>query len=444
MTYENIKSILLFLLVGISVLLTWGIWTYQPNYESMEKSYTVEKVAISAKREVDEIIKPDRIIYHYENEQNFGTISPSEMDRILGEIRKWNFNDFEDISTEVRNYSAFIHRGGSAIIEFPDSVPMDLYKTVIDVTDSKLPNFNFDKIVIDVGNIQKEDGFVYFISTKNYEVFKSRVPASFVHNFKNGAFKNAEFSSNFRAYIPFKVNNDLMFFLPQDETIMQRHQYLVTPLDSEKYKNALFKDPSVVQKNDRPSGEEYTNGSSLMRVYYDRNILSYVNPAEMNDNNFISKNLLRRSIDFVNEHGGWTNSYRFVEMDEGNHKVLFRYYDEKGYPVFSEDGISEIRESWGQNEIKEYVRSNFLRGLKMGTEEMTLSSGEAIIEFLSKNSGINLGELQNIVIGYKMRKDSQTRVLYLEPSWYYQYRNHWSQISIEDIRGELNYGLEQN
>jgi len=443
MTYENIKSVILFLLVGFSVLLTWSIWSYQPNYESIEKSNTVEKVAISAKKEVDQIIKPDRIIYHYENEQYFGTILPAEIDRTLSEIRKWNFNDFEDISNEIRNYSTFIHKVGNAVIEFPDSVPIELYKTVIDVKDSKLPNFFFDQIVIDVENIQKEVGFVYFISTENHEAYKSRVPASFVHNFSNGSFKNAEFSKSFKNYIPFKVNNDLVFFLPQDETVMVRYQQLATPLDSEKYKNALFKDPSVVQKNTKSSGVEYTNGSSLMRVYYDKNILSYVNPAEINDNTFMSKNLLKRSIDFVNEHGGWTSSYRFVEMDEWKHKVLFRLYDDKGYPIFSEDsGISEISETWGQSEIKEYLRSDFSLGLRMEPIETTLSSGEEIIDYLSTDAGIELGELQNIVIGYKMKKDSQTRIVYLEPSWYYQYRNHWNQISIEDIKGDLNHGLE--
>lgn len=445
MTYENIKSIILVLLVSFSVLLTWSIWTYQPNYELMEKSNTVEKVAISAKKEVDQIIKPDRIIFHYDKDKHVGTIVPSEIDRMLGEIRKWNFSDFENISGEIRNYPSFIHKESNAVILFPDSIPMDLYKTVIDVKDSKLPNFYFDRIVIDVENVQREDGFVYFVSMENYEVYRSRVPASFVHNFRNGTFKNAELSSNFTTYIPFKVNNELTLFLKENESTMLRHQYLANPLDSEKFKKALFKDPSVVQKNYKSTGEEYTNGSSLMRVYYDKNTLSYINPAKMNETNFISKSLLKRSIDFVNEHGGWTDNYRFADMNEMNHSVTFRLYDEKGYPIFSErSGISEIKQTFGQSEIKEYLRSNFSLGLRMEPSETILSSGEEVIEHLKRMPGIEVSKLQNVMIGYSMTKDAQTRIVYLEPTWYYQYNQQWNQISMEDIRGEIEYGLEQN
>ena len=41
MTYENIKTTILTFLVLLSGLLTWNIWTYQPNYESMENQKTV-------------------------------------------------------------------------------------------------------------------------------------------------------------------------------------------------------------------------------------------------------------------------------------------------------------------------------------------------------------------------------------------------------------------
>ncbi len=445
MTYENIKSIILALLVSSSVLLTWSIWTYQPNYEMMEKSNTVEKVAISSKKEIDQIIKPDRIIFHYDNDKHVGTIKPTEIDRMLSEIRKWNFSDFENISSEIKNYPSFIHKEGHAVIQFPDSIPMDLYKSVIDVKDSKLPNFYFDQIVVDVENVQREDGFVYFVSMGNYEVYRSRVPASFVHNFRNGIFKSAEYNISFTAYIPFKVNNELTLFLEKEESKMQRHQYIANPLDSEKFKNALFKDPSVVQKSKKSTGEEYTNGSSLMRVYYDKNTLSYINPAKMNEMNFISKNLLKRSIDFVNEHGGWTNSFRFADIDETNHSVIFRLYDDKGYPVFSErSGISEIKETWGQSEIKEYLRSNFSLGLRMESTETILSSGEKVMDYLKRMEYIDVSKLQNVRIGYSMTKDAQTRIVYLEPTWYYQYNQQWNQISNEDIRGGIGNGLEQN
>lgn len=442
MTYENIKSVILVLLVSFSVFLTWSIWTYKPNYELMEKPNTVEKVVISAKKDVEQIIKPDRIYYHYDKEKHFGTVNPNEITKTLNEISKWNFADFENVSDQIKNYSSFTHANGNAVILFPDSIPIELYKTIIDVKDSKLPQFYFDRIVIDSVDTAKDQGLVYFISTKHKQAYRSHVPVSFVQSFRNSYYKNAEFSTNFVKYMPFKISNEHVIYLSTEESKMLRYQLIAANLESEKFKNALFKDPSVVQKNYQPYGEEYTNGSSLMRVNTDKSTLSYVNPAEINESNYFSKNLLKRGIDFVNEHGGWTGNYRFVEMDEKKQTVLFRLYDDKGYPVFSENsGISEISQIWGQNNINQYLRSNFSLGLRMETTETILPSGQDIIKYLETKEDFDLNNLQDVVLGYTMTKQSQTRSVYLEPSWYYKYNNTWKQIAIEDAGGDV-HGLE--
>ncbi|MBS4189860.1 hypothetical protein KHA94_06540 [Bacillus sp. FJAT-49705] len=440
MTYENIKSLILVILVGFSVLLTWSIWTYQPNYEIMEKAKTVQEVEISAPKDAKEIIKPDRIYYHYDKDRHYGTIDPNEIEKVMAEISRWDFSDFVNISSQIKNYSSFIHNPGNAVILFPDSIPTEFFRTIINTKEKKIPEFYFDRIVIDLEEVQKDHGFVYFVSTENEEVYRSHVSASFVHNFRNSFFKNAEYSLKYAKYFPYKTGNDRILFLPVEETKMQRYQYLSTPLDSEKFMNALFKNPSVVQKNHPTSGEEYTNGSSLMRVNDDESTLQYINPVENNESSFISNNLLKRSIDFINEHGGWTDNYRFVSMDELNHQVLFRLYDDKGYPVFSEEsGISEISQTWGQNEIYKYFRSNFSIGSRVEASEMTLSSGEEVIQFL-ESEGYNMDNLEDLVLGYTMEKNA--RILYLEPSWYYRYNHTWSKLSMNEIEGGPNHGLE--
>lgn len=440
MTYENIKSLILVILVCFSVFLTWSIWTYQPNLETMEKTKTVQEVAISAKKDAEEIVKPDRILYHYSKDKHFGTTSTEEIDKIIAEISRWSFTDFANVSNEVRNLPSFIHNTGNAVILFPDSIPIDFYRTIIDMKEKKIPNFYFDRIIIDTEGIQKDQGFVYFVSTEKNQVYRSQVPASFVQNFKNGFFHNAEYSLQYVKYFPYKGFNNLVLFLPEEETKMLQYQFLSTPIDSEKFKNALFKVPSVVQKNSHSTIEEYTNGSSLMRVNHDRNTLSYVNPVGRSDSQLTSKGLLKRSIDFVNEHGGWTDNYRFVEMDESNHQVLFRLYDDKGYPIFSEgSGISEIREKWGQSDIYQYFRNNFLIGFPMEPTETKLPSGQEIIQFLEQK-GLEMDKLQDMTLGYSMEKDS--RLVYLEPSWFYRYNGSWIRISMDEPLGGANRGLE--
>ena len=74
--------------------------------------------------------------------------------------------------------------------------------------------------------------------------------------------------------------------------------------------------------------------------------------------------LLQKSINFVNNHGGWTDNYRFVGLDKGRRTVHFRIYGPDGYPVFGENNpISKIEIDWAATEVSKYLRNNFSLGL---------------------------------------------------------------------------------
>jgi regulatory protein YycH of two-component signal transduction system YycFG len=62
MRYETIKTAILSILVLLSILLTWNLWTYQPNYATMEKNNTVAEVTMSEKQEVKKIVRPDMVL----------------------------------------------------------------------------------------------------------------------------------------------------------------------------------------------------------------------------------------------------------------------------------------------------------------------------------------------------------------------------------------------
>lgn len=71
MTYENIKSLVLLLLVLASGALTWSLWTYQPQLDFPDKKY-VHEVSISDQEEPVDLIKPTRILFHID-EIHYGT-----------------------------------------------------------------------------------------------------------------------------------------------------------------------------------------------------------------------------------------------------------------------------------------------------------------------------------------------------------------------------------
>jgi regulatory protein YycH of two-component signal transduction system YycFG len=440
MRYENIKSTILTLLVLVSIVLTWNLWTYQPNYETMENSNTVAEVTLSEKQEVQKIIRPDQVLFHQKG-QHYGTTNSNELDRIIKEFGKWTFYDVKNYSDRVANIKELTHGNGKTEVVFPGDVPIELYRGVLKFQEKKIPSFNFNRIIIDVENSEKENGIVYFVSSDYQQVYVSHISPANLADFTRDIYKSA---AQFPRYFSFEASEKRTLFLPEGETEMLAYKYLPVTLNSDEFKEALFKDPSFVQNSFISQTEEYTNGFSKMTVNYDSNVLLYVNPTSENNYEETSYDLVKRSIDFVNEHGGWTDPYRFVSKSEINHSVTFRLYSMDGYPVFNEKGTSEITEVWGRDEINKYIRPNIALELPLTSEmqKVTRPSGHKALEYLQSRKNFNPALLEQLILGYRMERDSdENRLILLEPTWYYRYDKTWGQITMDDLGG-LKHGLE--
>jgi regulatory protein YycH of two-component signal transduction system YycFG len=440
MRYENIKSWILTFLVLVSILLTWNLWTYQPNYETMENSNYVKEVTVSEKQEVQKIIRPDQVFYHIKG-QHYGTNNTDEIEKVIKELSSWAFFDVKKYTNEVKNIKELIHGSGNTEIIFPGEVPIELYQSVLNIEGKKIPSFNFNRMIINVGNSEKENGIVYFVSTEHQQVYISHISSANLSEFNRNYYKKA---AHYPRYFAYETTAWRTIFLPETETEMTTYKYLPVNLDSEEFKSALFSDPSFVQKSSVPPVEEFTNDSSKMTVNSESNVLRYVNPTV--EENYVSSSydLVKRSIDFVNEHGGWTDPYRYVYKNEYTHSVTFRLYSMDGYPVLNENGISEINEVWGRDEINKYIRPNIELELPLTTEmkKVTQPSGYDALKFIQSKKNFKPSLLEEMVLGYRMERDSaENKLILLEPAWFYLYGEMWEQITMEDLGG-LQHGLE--
>jgi regulatory protein YycH of two-component signal transduction system YycFG len=440
MKYENIKSIILTVLILISIVLTWSLWTFQPNYDTMESSNYVAEISVSEKQELHKIIRPDLALFHIKD-RHHGTTNSEDLSKIMKEVRSWSFYDVKNVSDRVDNMKDLMHGSGNVEIVFPGEIPIELYRGVLKIEEKKIPSFNFNRIIINVDHVDKENGTVYFVSTESNQVYMSHISTPYINEFNRSHFKNAD---AFPRYFPFEATSQRTVFIPEGEQEMLVYKYLPAVLNSEEFKEALFNDPSFVQKSPVPNGEEYTDVSSKMTIDDESNMLLYVNPTVESKYYASTYDLVKRSIDFINEHGGWTDPYRYVAKDEYKQSVTFRLYSLDGIPVFNERGLSEIEEVWGRDEISKYERPNISLELPLLSEMQytTLPSGSSVLEFLQSRSDFKSELLERLILGYRMERDKDAnQVILLEPAWFYLYDQSWGQITDEDLGGLLR-GLE--
>ena len=176
-----------------------------------------------------------------------------------------------------------------------------------------------------------------------------------VAKFQNDFAKPA---SNYSVYFPYEISGKRVLYMPKNPSKMVGYKYFYNEINPEKFKNALFSDPSFVKKDILSDGEEYTDGSRLMNVDANKKMITYVDPAEESESVRASSDLIKQSIEFVNAHGGWTDHYRYFNVTNVDQQVNYRLFMQ-GIPVFNEDGTAEILQYWGQEKIYQYIPTTY-------------------------------------------------------------------------------------
>lgn len=442
MKYEAGKSIVLSILVIISIVLTWTLWTYSPKYDEIENSDYFIDVPISNKKENTSLIKPSKILFHKSN-VNYGTVDELEINKIMKEIKKWEFYDLRNKSLTIskEDYIRQLAYSGSVEVEFPDDIPLNLFDSIIQIDDRNLPEVSFNRIIFNINENQDNEGIIHFISKNNQVIYEGRVKGEYVRSFERNYY---HLSSQYPKYKAFIITDTKSIYLPEQPTTISRVQYYTDTIEPEMFKNALFTNPNFVKKDEFTYGDVYTDGSRLLRVDPSKKLIRYVNPIGREEISPANVDLIQDSIDFINDHSGWTDKYRFFSWNKYEQKTVFRLYF-KNIPIFNVNGLTEIEQVWGKNEVTRYQRPLLKLELPVDIVEIKLPSGYEVYNTLKDNPNLNLDLIGDVSIGYELKEDpTRSKVVILEPIWSYLYDGSWKKVEFpqqNDLGGNES-GLE--
>ena len=415
---EPIKSLILFFLVLMSLVLTFMIWSYKPDYPLTEDPQ-VDGILMGDTKNMSSIIKPYRMLFS--TEEGFsGTVPTTAIDPVIqyfNGLKPKNFTFVnDDLSAEKVN--EMIRVPNRMTMFFQSDIPLQTFQRVISVEETEFNEAVFNRLILDWNTVNEtQQAQVFFVSTNNKTVYRMDIEIEDIDEFNELFIVQPK--SYVEEYVEKLRENNLSLYLvntPLDEI---QYTYYTFELRAELLKNLLFEDTSIVGKTVEESEETYTDSMSLLTLNTQTKTMNYADPEVESIAAISPYNLLLYTFDFINGHGGFTDDYRFASMNLQKHIVEYQLYLQ-GYPVFSSTTSTRISTTWEENRIHHYRRPYYLLDFNIDNEitGKQLDSGVDIVQYIEKHTELDLSKIDDIVVGYDLIQNPDSRLFRLEPSWF--------------------------
>lgn len=441
MNMETAKSFILVVMIGISIILSYTLWNYQPSSSQTIGGEVVENELDvgGAEKSKRNLIKPSDIIFHTD-EGDYGFKNKTEQDRFFEKMQESVITDYAEYDSETSE----IERSSENIeIIFPDELPMEVLNALFTFgrDDIEFPSWSLKRIFIsyihDSKSLQIE-----FISDEPDEHAAALITDAEIYE-EFWSTLNELDENMLTEYLVINPDANPVYF-PAGK--IELPIYSITPkqIKPSLFVNILFTNPSVVRETrSQTIGEVYFTDNRQMSIFQDGMRMEYVShvasTAEETDHILTEMNVLDRAILSINNHRGWTQDYRLESLSTDPNQVMFRmYYD--GYPTFNRNKLATIEQRWEaqQNSVQltEYNRPlHLFETTFVLRRDDNLPAGESILAYLEMNPDISLENIQDITIGYEMnhiREDQSNEFIEMSPSWYKKENNNWQRIMITD------------
>jgi len=439
---ESVKSLILLLLVLLSVILSFSIWNFMPGYETIDKQPAVD-IKISLQKRVDEVVKPHKLLFNFEDGIR-GTEDYLIIDQVFDTMKQLTIEELTlSQKMSVQSINETLRKPNQFTFFYPAGVPFKVLDTFLTIEDSNIPEESFTHMIVNWDRVNENRLQLSFINDQENLEYVAYARGIDRNSLTDRILTDA---ADYDSYVEVKRDNHLSLFLSEREPDLQEYTYLLTETYPDQFIKALFPDPNAVRTNTVTlSTEEYLDDSSKMTVDTTNKLLNYVNPGEESKGIAIPSELIFDGIDFMNEHGGWTDDYRFTEIDPINKEIGFRLHI-SGYPAFSDTKLSTvIQETWGETDIFRYNRPYYDLGGSFPSEDQNtpMISGKEAADVLANIREIDFNLIDEIKVGYNVaiteRQDSP--LIIAEPSYYYSVNGNWLRLTPEMIGGG-SLGLE--
>jgi regulatory protein YycH of two-component signal transduction system YycFG len=440
--YEHIKSISLTVLILLSLILTWSLWTFKPSHPTLQDARTVKKqmVEVEEQLELSDVVYPTQIVYH-KGDELYGVEASDIIENFHKQLNKTKFT-FETNSKNDQIFDPnekFLSDNEYIEVIYPAAMTQEVYKEVFSFEteniSSKPPNV--DRIFLYQNNPSSNiEGYLV-----SYQSMRKQKIKAIDNDALSPLMKNVDKFLKEGEFVPYISHdleerthvgdvriNDRLYF-PKYSIHVNRNAYISRAVNEDtkdKYKKALFKDPLSVKSATTNTNEiTFTDGTALMVINELQNRFTYTNFAGPTDGSMSVNSPLFQSIDYINTHAGWGGRNKYILSHLSSSSAGFWLHVDE-LPVL--DSEMQMSLSWNENELYQYQRSMIELDIESPyypeeiSEPVSLPSGQAVVNELIE-SDYNINYIKDVRIGFTMRRQSEPHVYFLEPKWFIYFEN---------------------
>lgn len=438
---EQIKSIALFLLILLSLALTFTIWTFTPSHETIEPSTTVDE-PIADTKNTEEIIRPVKLLFH-NGEAVTGTTDQDNVQLLLDALEQWQIEDVRLVQEETTpdTMESYMHSSNRAVVYYPGLVPFPVFDTMTNIVDTTIPESSFDRIIIEWEAPANGQPALYFINTVSGRIYKATIPAQNLRQFQTEILAEA---AEYETYITNDTIGVLPVYVQKDEVEKASVDYLLEETSTAQFAEALLDNPALALSADLTTQEYIGDSGALMRENPSANSISYIQPRAETSDPAIPSDLVFDSLNYVNGHGGWTDRYIYAGMNSVSQQIKYQLYL-ADLPVFSSTTAAALDLTWGidggEEQVYSYNRPVYQLDSELESTMTVLASGEEVLEAVAQINNQDLSAITDITPAYKLTRSEEGILITFEPAWYFKADGAWTELTSE-LTGGRELGLE--
>ncbi len=425
---ETAKSIVLFILVITSAILTYMVWSYQPEFSQVDTSIeSSPNIGRGEPVSFKNVMRAYQLIWVDGNDVQ-GTIKE---DAVVGVREFLEGTEIQDINVynNMNKLNPAVREDGSEeflIVDYPSEMPSkSLFQVLGFEFDGTLPDYNFDRIVVDLAS----EHVTFFMLNEGLDkvaVANTDIDSSYLLSIVD---KYEDSFENYTGIITNQKtsNNKTAIYGPSDPGKVSVENFLSTQHSVDVVNDILFMDDEI--STTRNEDVYVYEGDSNIATYSSSTYsYSYTNLDETLSSGRNPHQTIQRSFDFLNAHTALSDEHILFDYEEEANESIYRF-TMNGYFVFSDEVQNTISVKYGNNAVFEYERPQLhIDAHVPGDQKKELPSLENVRYQIALNGELDLQKVSKITIGYDMGfAESQTELNLLEftPGWYVKYDGEW-------------------